>query len=143
MMLVALALGAVFTIPVEEPILVLLPLLVPVSLVFAIYAVYSRGYSRTFAMGACFPAFLIYFSPYLFQVLYLGLGLNKIDASSITVQRLIILASFVTVILVFLAHGGLAVLVRWLVERAQEPAVDSEPKVPRAESPFDVETPSK
>lgn len=141
MMLVALALGVVFTIPVEEPILVLLPLLVPVSLIFAIYAVYSRGYSRTFAMGACFPALLIFFSPYLLQILFFGL--DEIDETSVTVQRLIVLGCFISAILVLSAHGGLAVLVRWLVESQQGRNTDSEPKVPEAESPLDGEAPSK
>ena len=141
MMLAALTLGVLFAVPTDYMPAVLLLLHTPAAMIFAVLAIYSRGYWRTFAIGACFPAFFVFISPFLFQILYYDL--DEFSENSVVLQRLIALAFLVGAFLVFLAHGALAVLVRWLVESQQGRNTDSEPKVPRAESPFDGEAPSK
>ena len=135
----ALLLAAVFAIPVDEAAILFLAILFPVPMVFGVCAIYSRGYLRTFAIGACFPALIAFLSPYFMQILYFGF--EEFDlVHSPTLMRLLLLAYLVGAILVFLTHGALAVLVRWLVEPRQDQKGDTEHVVPKIKSPFDAET---
>jgi len=127
-MLTALALGLVCAMPADYLPVVLLLLHIPAAMVFAVLAIYSRGYWRTFAIGACFPALLFFISPFAFQILYYNL--DEFSESSVVARRLIALAYLVGAFLVFLAHGALAVFVRWLVERQRGSETRSEPKGP-------------
>lgn len=137
--LLAVLLGAVFAIPVDEAAILFLAILFPVPMVFGVCAIYSRGYLRTVAIGACFPALIAFLSPYFMQVLYFGF--DEFDVThSPTLMRLFLLAYLVIAILVFLAHGVLAVLVRWLVEERQAPGSEAEHEVRKVESPFEMET---
>lgn len=138
--LVGLTLGILFAMPQEEPVLLMLPILMFAPMVFTICAVYGRGYLRTFAIGAGFPALLFFFSPYLPQIVFWRLDeLLEANPNAVT-KRLIILAYLAVACLVFLIHGGIAMLIRWVVERWQRPEAETKPETPHVESPFDAGT---
>lgn len=141
MTLSAATLGVLFAAPSDEPIVILLLVLMPFPMVFTIAAAYSRGYRRTFAIGAAFPAFLMLIGPLTAQVLYYGLdeAVELVDDDSVMI-RLVVLLYAVGAVFLFVAHGALAALVRWLVEQRQEPGLDPEHEVRQVESPFEVET---
>ncbi len=143
MTLSAATLGALFAAPSEEPAVILFLVLIPFPMVFTIAAIYSRGYRRTFAIGAAFPVFLVLVGSLPAQILfyYLDEALEVADDDPAMI-RLVVLLYALGAVLLFVAHGALAVLVRWLVEQRQEPGLDAEDEVPQVESPFDAETPS-
>ena len=140
MTLAALVLGAVFAMPIAVFSYILLVSHVPVVTVFVVCAVYGRGYFRTFSIGAGLPAGLVLFSPYLIQFFYYGFDEFIDDSSGSTTARLVFLGYLAVGVLLCVVHGGLAVVVRWLIEKEREAASElDEAMESTSRSPFDGE----
>jgi len=120
----ALVLGAVFAMPIGVFSYILLVSHVPVVTVFVVCAVYGRGYFRTFAIGAGLPAGLVLFSPYLIQFVYYGFDDFIDESSGSTTARLVFVGYLVVGVLLCVVNGGLAMVVRWLVEKDRETISD-------------------
>ncbi len=93
-------------------------LFVLAPMVLTVCVIYGRGYFRTFAIGALFPASLSIISAYVLVAYAAEFSAN--DES--TLAKLFVLISVAGAFLVFLAYGAIAMGVRWFVERLQPPA---------------------
>jgi hypothetical protein len=135
----ALACGLLFAAPAQVSILAVFFVLSLAPIVLTVWVVYGRGYFRTFAIGALFPGTLVLLYSYIIPFALFDMDIG--DDSVMT--RLAILAYLVGGLIVFCIYGSVAMLARWLVERWQNPVVNSTGQVHLPESPFDAETPSE
>ncbi len=132
----ALACSLLFAAPIQVTVTSIIFLVTLMPVAFVTTLTYGQGYARTFAIGAIFPGTIVFLYSYL-----LAFGILAGDLSDDSIlMRLSIMAYSAGAVLVMLAYGGVAMLVRWLVEPApeaeQSPAADGLEQ----ESPLDVET---
>ena len=138
MTLSALACGTLFAAPLRVGIPIVgisLFMFTPTGL--AIVVIYGNGYARTFAIGSLIPIGLLalMYSPY---VPYIFVQPTEFVDDSI-VARLIIAGGLGGALGVLAMNGGVAMLVRWLLERSQYRG-GAEPETRRPDSPFDDES---
>lgn len=133
MTVAAIGCGLLFGAPIAFGFFLLFFVFTAVPLALTIAIVYGRGYLRTFAIGAMFPGGLAL----LYSYVLLAGGFGGWDDD---LETRIYLSAYLVGLFVLLAlYGGIAMLVRWILERRQTNQVEPEPVAPDPESPFDAD----
>ena len=136
MTVAAVGCGLLFGAPITFAFFLVFFVFTAAPLALTIGIVYGKGYLRTFAIGAMFPGGLAL----LYSYVLLASGFDSLDED---LETRIYLAAYLGGLFVLLAlYGGVAMLVRWLIERWQTKADEPEPGAPAPESPFDGDVPS-